>query len=51
MAHLTASAKLIASLLPGIVLTNCLLLKAQSPMRGIAPGATVRMVPTDWSIL
>jgi hypothetical protein len=33
------------------MLTNCLLLKAQSPMQGVAPGATVRMVPTDWSIL
>jgi hypothetical protein len=40
-----------ALLVPGLVLSNCPVLEGQTLMHGASPGATVRMVPTDWSVL
>ena len=35
----------------GLVVANCLPLQGQTLMHGTSPGATVRMVATDWSVL
>jgi hypothetical protein len=41
----------VSLLLPTLALAGCLVVKAQTPIHGMAPGGAVRMVPTDWSIL
>jgi len=41
----------VSLLLPTLVLAGGFVVKAQTPIRSMAPGGTVRMVPTDWSIL
>ena len=35
----------------GLLLVNCLILKAQTALPGEGPGGAARMLPTDWSVL
>ena len=34
-----------------LLLLNCLILNAQTPLAGAGPGGEARMLPTDWSVL
>jgi hypothetical protein len=37
--------------LPALLLACCVVSRAQKPLLGAGPGGTVRMLPTDWSVL